>query len=109
MSVDPYQTPTARVADPADGYLEVTWGRATRVWWSFMWRTVVFAALAGGVLGFVAGGILGAAGAPNPVIAGIVTWLGLGIGIPIGIWVTRIVLGKAWGDFRIALVPNDRR
>ena len=109
MSVDPYRTPAARVADPVDGYLEVTWGRAARVWWSFMWRTIVFAALAGGVIGFVTGGILGAAGASSQAISGIVTWLGLAIGIPVGIWVTRIVLRKSWSDFRIALVPNDRR
>jgi hypothetical protein len=109
MSVDPYQTPAARVADPTDGCLEVTWARAAKVWWSFMWRTVIFAAFAGGLLGFVVGAILGAGGASNQTITGTVTWLGLLIGIPIGIWVTRMVLRKSWSDFRIALVPNDRR
>ena len=58
MSVDPYQTPEARVADPPDEYLEATWARAAKVWWSFMWRTVIFAALAGGLLGFDAGAML---------------------------------------------------
>jgi hypothetical protein len=109
MSVDPYQTPSARVADPGDAYLEVTWGRATRVWWSIMWRAVLFAGIAGGIFGFVAGGALGAGGASGQAISLIVTWGGVLIGVPVGIWVTRLVLRKSWSDFRIVLVPRDAR
>ncbi len=61
--------------------------------------------LAGGVAGFVFGFALGAAGTSPQVIGVVTTWAGLVIGVPVGIWVVRTVLGKSWSDFRIALVP----
>lgn len=109
MSVDPYQTPTARVADvsavPANT-VEVTWGRAAKVWWSFIWRAVLFGIIAGAVMGGVVGGIMGASGAAPTAAAGIVQLIGTVVAIPIGIWVTRTVLRKSWSDFRIVLVAK---
>jgi len=34
--------------------------------------------------------------------------IGLILGIPIGIWVVRIVLNKQFSEFRIVLVPSNR-
>ena len=66
MDTNPYRTPTANVADRDAGPgIEVTWGRAIKVWWSLIWRAVLFGGLAGMVAGGVVGGILGAMGAPS--------------------------------------------
>lgn len=107
MSANPYHPPFANVADhPSRSDADVTWGRAAKVWWSFMWRMVVFGGLAGAVLGFVLGFIMGAAGIPQQQIVGVTTWAGMVIAIPVGIWTVRAVLRKSWADFRIVLVPR---
>ena len=109
MERNPYQAPTSNVLDREVGPgMEVTWGHATKVWWSLMWRVVLFGGLAGMLTGGVAGGILGAAGVSLQRIGTVSFWLGILIGIPIGIWVVRWVLRKSWADFRIVLVPVSK-
>jgi hypothetical protein len=109
MSTDPYRPPTAAVADVgAEMGIEVTWGRAAKVWWSLLWRTLLFGGLAGMLIGAVFGGVMGAFGTPPQEIAGLTTLLGLAVGIPVGIWVVRNVLSKSWSDFRIVLVSPSR-
>ena len=106
MSTNPYQAPSANVADGNAGTgIEVTWGRAVKVWWSIVWRAVLFSGLAGMVAGGVVGGILGVAGVGPQTIGTVGTWLGVLVSIPVGIWVVRWVLRKSWSDFRIVLVP----
>ena len=109
MSANPYQAPAAKVADQnIDAGIEVTWGRASKVWWSLAWRMVLFGGLAGMVAGGVMGGVMAAAGAPPDRIGAVGGWLGFLISIPIAIWVVRWVLRKSWSDFRIALVPISK-
>jgi len=82
----------------------VTWGRAIKVWWSLLWRAILYSILAGLIVGiFVAifGAILGIDSASSTGLSGIFGFL---VGIPIGIWVIKIVLQKKYSDFRIALV-----
>jgi hypothetical protein len=106
MATDPYTPPSSRVADPSlAAGLEVTWGRAAKVWWSMIWRAVLFGGLGGAAAGFVLGVGMGVAGASVDTISRVTSVLGLVVGIPIGIWVVRNVLGKSWSDFRIVLVP----
>jgi hypothetical protein len=106
---DPYKPPSSSLIDPgSDMTIEVSWGRATKVWWSLLWRALLFGVVAGGAVGFVIGFILGAVGTPAQVITTVTTWAGVLIGIPVGIWVVRTVLRKSWSDFRIALVPVRR-
>lgn len=92
----------------ANAYLEVTWGRAVKVWWSLAWRGLLFGALAG----FAAGFVLGVAGAVVGMSKGAIgllgTIAGMVVAIPVGIWVVRNVLRKSWSDFRIAFVPHDQ-
>src|SRR5687768_577499 len=97
MNTDPYRPPTAAVADvlPGGG-IEVTWGRAAKVWWSLMWRTLLFGGLAGMLLGAVFGGVMGAIGTSPQQIAKISTLLGVVVTIPVGIWVARSILSKSW-------------
>jgi hypothetical protein len=84
-------------------YLEVTFGRTVTVWWSLVWRTFVFSALLGAVLGFVGGIIVSVAGHPElgGAVGALLGWLG---SIPVTIAVLRIVLRKQFGDFAIKLV-----
>jgi hypothetical protein len=103
---NPYKAPSAVVADAAPQGLEVTWGRALKVWWSLGWRAVLFGGLGGFLLGGVVGGIAGALGVPVPTIAVLGQLVGLLVSIPIGIWVVRTVLNKSWSDFEIVLQPR---
>jgi len=84
----------------------ITWDKVTKVWWSLVWRSLLF----GFIAGFVAGFIIGFIGAiahidisitrPLCVIGGLLT------GIPVGFWVIKYVLNIRYKDFRIALVSN---
>ena len=109
MAFNPYQPPVAQAGEvDISKTLEVTFSRATKVWWSLSWRAILFGILAGGAAGFVIGIISAAARvAPEqmPKYGGLA---GLAVGIPVGIWVVQTVLKKSWSDFRIVLVPNKR-
>lgn len=90
--------------------LEVTWTRAIKVWWSFLWRNilavigaVVIGAITGGILGFV----LGMLGASLQTIQLLVTPIGFIIGIGISIIPLKLILGKDFGEFRLVLVENS--
>jgi ABC-type dipeptide/oligopeptide/nickel transport system permease subunit len=84
--------------------IEVTWGHALKVWWSFFWRAVIFCAVAGFVLGFIIGIIGGIAGADHQVITMLSGFAGVIISLPVAIWVVKIVLKKKYSNFRIALI-----
>ncbi len=88
--------------------VEVTWGRAAKIWWSLMWRSVFFGVIAGGLVGGVIGFIMGAAGASPRSIVTLTYWSGVITAIPVGVWVVRYVLKKSWSDFRINLVAKNR-
>jgi ABC-type antimicrobial peptide transport system permease subunit len=79
--------------------VELTWGRAIKVWWSLAWRGLLF----GGLAGFVAGMIVGVLGG-EPIHGSLA---GFVMGIPIGMWVVKIILAKSFSDFRLALIPID--
>ena len=107
MATNPYTAPAARVADvDADKGLEVTWGKAFKVWWSLAWRVIVFGIVAGFVAGAVVGGIAGVAGVRPQVISQLSGLAGLIISVPLGIWVVKRVLQQFWADFRIVLLPR---
>ena len=109
MNVDPHTPASAHVSGGVPGLgVDVTWGRAAKVWWSLMWRGLVFGGIAGGLAGFVIGFIMGAARASRESIAMLTFWAGVLVAIPVGILVVRHVLRKSWSDFRIALVAKTR-
>lgn len=93
-------------ATTSGGFLEPTFGRAARIWWAWVWRSVVFGGAAGlfgsvvlslsGILEHIsekAGQILGAA-------------VGIALAIPVGIWVFQMILERNFGEFRVRLVPK---
>ncbi|HKW97266.1 MAG TPA: hypothetical protein VJN43_06000 [Bryobacteraceae bacterium] len=88
------------------GSLQPTFARAARIWWAWVWRSVVFGGAAGlfgsvvlslsGVLEHIsdkAGQVLGAA-------------IGIALAVPVGIWVFQMILEKDFGEFRIRLAPK---
>ena len=84
--------------------LEITWARTTRIWWSLVWRGLLFGFLSGFVAGFIVG-FLGGMLRLDPQIARALGILAaLIVGIPVGLWIVKNVLGKKFKGFRIALV-----
>ena len=90
--------------------LEITWKRAARIWWSYIWRNiiaiigaVIIGAIAGGVLGF----ILGMLGASTDTIKLIVRPIGFLIGLGISIIPFKLILGKNFGEFRLVLMSTS--
>jgi hypothetical protein len=89
---------------------EITWGKATKVWWSIWWRNIIaiFAAMIiGGIIGGILGAVLGVAGVPIEALQIITMPIGFVGGIAVSIVPIKMVLGKSYGDFRLVLVENN--
>lgn len=86
--------------------IEADWGHALRIWWSLVWRVLVFGGLAGLLLGLLAGIAGAVTGIEEGVIAGYVEIGSMLVSIPVGIWAVKVILGKEFGKFRVLLVPS---
>ncbi len=87
--------------------LEVTWRRAIKVWWSFLWRNLIFilvAALIGWIVGFVFGFLMTLVGFSSPTIQYVTSPISFIIGLCISIIPIKLILGKNYGEFRLVLV-----
>lgn len=86
--------------------IEVTWGKATRVWWSFFWRGTILGMIAGAALGAIGGFVVGVMGKPElgPIVGGVLGWLA---SIPISIWILKNLLNKKYKTFSVALIGED--
>jgi hypothetical protein len=84
-------------SEPA--YLEVTLGRAIRVWWALFWRGLLYCGLAGLLIGFVEG-LIGF-GRPQITMPS-----GFLVGLPVGVYVVRAALRKQYRHFSIRLVAS---
>ena len=90
--------------------LEITWSRAVRIWWSYLWRNliaIVVAMLIGMVVGAVIGFILGTMGVPLRVIQIVVAPIGVVIGLAVSIVPLKMILGKDFGEFRLVLLAKQ--
>jgi len=90
--------------------LEVTWGRAIRVWWAYLWRNliaIVAAVVAGGVAGGVLGFVLSAAGVPIEAIRVVSMAIGGTIGLVISVVPIKLILNKDFGEFRLSLTAKQ--
>ena len=86
--------------------IKVTWGYATRIWWSLAWRVLVFGGLAGLLLGLLLG-LLGAAiDIDSDVIQAWGQIGGMLVSIPVGIWAVKAILSKDFAKYRVILVPS---
>jgi len=95
---------TAAGANPS--YLEPTFKRTARIWWAWVWRSALF----GGAAGLFGSVVLSLSGILEHIYekAGQALGLAVGVGlaVPIGIWVFQIILEKDFGEFRVRLVPK---
>ncbi len=96
----------SELSAPNANFLEPTFGRATMVWWAFMWRALVFGVGAGFVVGFVEGviGVLLKIATAN--VRMVAQASGLLVAIPISIYAVQLVLRKRFGEFTIRLQPT---
>jgi hypothetical protein len=90
-------------------YLQPTFGRAAKIWWAWVWRSIVF----GGAAGLFGSFVLSISGIPEHISQNAAQALGAGVGValavPIGIWVFQMILEKDFREFRVRLVPNAPR
>jgi GYF domain 2 len=87
--------------------LEVSLGRLLRIYWLFMWRSVLGALVIGFALGFILGLVLGALGVPLTQIRTISGLVGLVGGVGWALFCLKMALKKKYRDFRIILVPRE--
>lgn len=87
--------------------VEVTWGKITKIWWSILWRYILFAALIGGVIGFIVG-FFGSIAHIDKVTLGRTCLIGgVLVAFPVSLWVLmKVIRKKSFGDFRIALMTD---
>ena len=92
--------------------LEVTKKRTLRVYWAFVWRSVIFSALAGFIAGAVGGAVLGVIYHNNPEImrqyaplVGAVA--GYIASVIVGFFVMKLILKKKFKEFKIVLIANN--
>jgi hypothetical protein len=110
MDFNPYQPSVAQAGElDVSKSLEVTFSRATKVWWSLLWRAILFGILAGVAAGIPFGIICAVARVAPEQTSRYGGLVGAALGIPVGIWVVQTVLKKSWSDFRIVLVPNTHK
>jgi len=87
--------------------VEVTWGRALRIWWSIVWRDLLLAvavALPVRVIVSIVCALLGLSQPMAEIITGMVTTFA---GIAISIGVIRSVFRKELMAFRSSLIAKD--
>ena len=89
--------------------LEPTRLLALKVWWAFVWRSVLFGVLLGFGMGILLGILSVAAPGISPETAsGVLTvFVGFPLGIGISIEVMYRLLRKRFKDFEIALVRAE--
>lgn len=87
--------------------LDVTLGKVLRVYWLFLWRSLVGSILIGFVLGFVIGFALHVFGAPPTLTKTTSSLAGAVIGVIWSVVCMRMAIEKQYSDFRIALVPRE--
>ena len=87
--------------------VEVTWGKVTKIWWSILWRYILFAALIGGVIGFIVGIFATIAHIDKVTLGRTCLIGGLLTAFPVSLWVLmKVIQKKNFGDFRIALMTD---
>ena len=87
--------------------LDITWVRAFKIWWSLIWRGLLYGIVLSIVLGFPLGLIANALGLEQAQAQFLIQNVIALCGLFLGIWILKVVLSKSYSDFRIVLVPSD--
>jgi len=85
--------------------LEVKWNHALRIYWAWLWRSLLFSILFGGIFGFGLGFIASMLNLIN--IQPLFTLFGVIVGIVVSIWMLRNILRKKFKGFHIALIRDS--
>jgi hypothetical protein len=87
--------------------LEANLGRLLRIYWLFIWRSVLGALLIGFTLGFIVGVVFSLLGVPLTLAKTTGGVLGMVGGVGWGLFCLKMALEKKYRDFRIILVPRE--
>jgi len=90
--------------------LEVTWKRLLRIWWAYLWRSLVTmlgAIVISAVVGFFIGLILQIFGINVAEAQLPLQILGGAIGLSMSIIPLQLVLEKDFGEFKLVLLSNN--
>jgi hypothetical protein len=74
--------------------LEVTWKRAAKVWWAYLWRNIIAI-------------IVAMMGVSSQTIQFITAPIGMIIGLLISIVPVKMILVKDYGEFRLVLLQTN--
>jgi len=89
--------------------LEVTWKRLLRIWWAWLWRSLL-ATAAAWVMSFFGGLWLGALTRWLALPVELATTLALALGFLLGLVMTVFplwqIVGRNFGDFRLVLLAR---
>jgi hypothetical protein len=88
--------------------LEMTWSRAVRVWWALFWRVAVFSYLVDLFAGFFLSAIAARVHWPLVVAAVVTGVMAVSIILGVSLIVTKVVLAKDFGGFRLAALASNR-
>lgn len=86
--------------------IEITWGKAVRVWWSYIWRVIVFSMILCTLLALIAPFIFFPLGIPEFGRKYGLQLALLGV-IPISIWGFKKVLSKKFKGFSVVLIKDS--
>jgi hypothetical protein len=85
-----------------------SWDRTIRVWWAYSWRTLIYSAVGGVVVGYPMGMMVGIV-TPSPVVMRLFGMaLGLVVGAAMGLFVIySSILDENIGDFHVGLLASE--
>lgn len=90
--------------------LEVTWKRALRVWWSYIWRSliaIILGLVVAIIVGVFLGLIMGVMGSSEQLTSYVSNGFGFLIGLATSIIPIKLILNKSFGEFRLVLVRAE--
>jgi hypothetical protein len=87
--------------------LEASLGMLLRIYWLFMWRSVLGALVIGFTLGFIIGVVFSLLGLPLTLATTTGGVLGVVGGLAWALFCLKMALKKKYRDFRIILVPRE--
>jgi uncharacterized protein YneF (UPF0154 family) len=84
--------------------LDITFGRAAKIWWAWTWRSMLIGVVLGIAIGFVIGIFSATVGLRHASVVKVVC--GIIVFIIVGIWIVTRILKKYFAGFRILLIRD---
>ena len=87
--------------------IEKTSRRIIKVWWAFMWRTMLIMMIAGMIVGIPAAFIFPSSKYDYRIVSMVLNLVSLLIFIPVSIKVMGRILDLSYSDFHLAFLANE--